>query len=338
MNAVEQLVPAMGVTRVCAGLGVSRASYYRQQKSKQEPKPKAEIKPKPARALSEEERQQVLELLHSERFVDQSPSEVYATLLDEGPFLCSIRTMYRILADHAEVRERRNQLRHPNYQKPELLATGANQLWSWDITKLHGPAKWTYYYLYVILDVFSRYVVGWMVAHRESATLAERLIEQTTQKQQIQPEQLTIHADRGAAMTSKAVALLLSDLGVTKTHSRPHVSNDNPYSEAQFKTLKYQPLFPKLFGSIEDARTFCQTFFQWYNHDHHHSGIGLLTPAMLHHGQAQSVMQQRQQVLQTAYLTHPERFVKGLPLPPAVPTQVWINSPLANTSSRQEQH
>jgi putative transposase len=177
-----------------------------------------------------------------------------------------------------------------------------------------------------------------MVAHREAATLAERLIEQTTHKQQIQPGQLTIHADRGAAMTSKAVALLLSDLGVTKTHSRPHVSNDNPYSEAQFKTLKYQPLFPKQFGSIEDARTFCQTFFQWYNHDHRHSGIGLLTPAMLHYGQAQVVAQQRQQVLQAAYLSHPERFVKGLPLPPAVPAQAWINPPVATRSSQQQQH
>jgi putative transposase len=338
MNAVEQLAPTIGVAPVCAGLGVSRASYYRKQKSKQELKPKPKPKPKPVRALSDQERQQVLEVLHSERFVDQSPQEVYATLLDEGTFLCSIRTMYRILADHSEVRERRNQLRHPSYQKPELLATGANQLWSWDITKLHGPCKWTYYYLYVILDVFSRYVVGWMVTHREAATLAERLIEQTTQKQQIQSGQLTIHADRGAAMTSKAVALLLSDLGVTKTHSRPHVSNDNPYSEAQFKTLKYQPLFPKQFGSIEDARTFCQTFFQWYNQDHHHSGIGLLTPAALHYGQAQAITQQRQQVLQAAYQTHPERFVKGLPLPPAIPTQVWINPPSPTCLHPQEQH
>ncbi|WP_390883521.1 IS3 family transposase [Kovacikia minuta] len=334
MSAVEQLAPTMGVAPVCQGLGVSRASYYRKQKPKGEPKPK----PKPERALSNEERQQVLDLLHSDRFVDQSPQEVYATLLDEGTYLCSMRTMYRILADHAEVRERRHQLRHPNYQKPELLATGANQLWSWDITKLYGPYKWTYYYLYVILDVFSRYVVGWMVAHRESASLAERLIEQTTQKQQIQPGQLTIHADRGAAMTSKAVALLLSDLGVTKTHSRPHVSNDNPYSEAQFKTLKYQPQFPKQFGSIEDARTFCQTFFQWYNHDHHHSGIGLLTPAILHYGQAPAVTQQRQQVLQAAYLTHPERFVKGLPMPPAIPTEAWINPPVVSTAQGQEQH
>ncbi len=334
MSAVEQLAPTMGVAPVCRGLGVSRASYYRKKKPKGEPKPK----PKPERALSDEERQQVLDVLHRDRFVDQSPQEVYATLLDEGTYLCSIRTMYRLLADHAEVRERRNQLRHPNYTKPELLATGANQLWSWDITKLYGPCKWTYYYLYVILDVFSRYVVGWMVAHRETAVLAERLIEQTLQKQQIQPGQLTIHADRGAAMTSKAVALLLSDLGVTKTHSRPHVSNDNPYSEAQFKTLKYQPQFPKQFGSIEDARTFCQTFFHWYNHDHHHSGIGLLTPAILHYGQALAVTQHREQVLQAAYHTHPERFVKGLPMPPAIPTKAWINPPVVSTAQGQEQH
>lgn len=334
MNAVEQLAPTMGVAPVCAALGVSRASYYRKQQSQHQPVATPKPKPKSARALTDAEQQQVLELLHSERFVDQSPQEVYSTLLDEGTYLCSIRTMYRILAQQAEVRERRNQLRHPNYTKPELLATGVNQLWSWDITKLHGPCKWTYFYLYVILDVFSRYVVGWIVAHRESATLAERLIEQTTQKQQIQPGQLTIHADRGAAMTSKAVALLLSDLSITKTHSRPHVSNDNPFSEAQFKTLKYQPCFPKLFGSIEDARSFCQSFFHWYNHDHYHSGIGLLTPAMLHYGQAETVMQQRQQVLQAAYLAHPERFVKGLPMPPTIPTEVWINPPVATAPQR----
>jgi putative transposase len=333
MTAAQQLAPAVSIASACAGLGVSRASYYRQQKPKGEPN----SKPKPARALSDEERQQVLAVLHSERFVDQSPQEVYATLLDEGTFLCSIRTMYRILVEHTEVRERRNQLRYPNYQKPELLATTANQLWSWDITKLHGPCKWTYFYLYVILDVFSRYVVGWMVAHRESATLAERLYafggakpyEQTTLKQQIQPDPLTIHADQGAAMTSKAVALLLSDLGVTKTHSRPHVSNDNPYSESQFKTLKYQPLFPKQFGSIEDARTFCQTFFSWYNHDHHHSGIGLLTPSDLTAPEA---------VLQAAYQTHPERFVKGLPQPPAVPTEVWINPLIFNHQAQGVLH
>ena len=268
--------------------------------------------------------------------MDQSPAEVYATLLDEGIYLCSLRTLYRILAEHEAVRERRNQRRHPVYQKPQLLATGPNQLWSWDITKLPGPGKYTYFQLYVILDIFSRYVVGWMVAHRESEILAERLIRLTCQKQQIQLQQLTLHADRGSSMRSKTVALLLSDLGITKSHSRPHVSNDNPFSEAQFKTLKYQPQFPKQFGSIEDARTFCHPFFDWYNHEHHHSGIGWLTPAMLHYGQTEHVVQQRQQVLLAAYLAHPERFVQGQPSPPSVPTEVWINPPQPNPQSTQE--
>jgi putative transposase len=280
----------------------------------------------------------VLEVLHSERFVDQSPAEVYATLLDEGTYLCSICTLYRILVEHQEVKERRNQLRRPDYRKPELLATGVNQLWSWDITKLQSLEKWTYFHLYVILDVFSRYVVGWMVAHRESSILAERLIAQACHSQQIQPDHLTIHADRGTSMTSKPVALLLSDLGVTKSHSRPHVSNDNPFSEAQFKTLKYQPQFPKQFGSLEDARAFCQTFFDWYNHHHHHSGIGLLTPAQLHSGQADLVQQRRQEVLNEAYQHHPERFVRGLPHPPIVPTEVWINPPQPSSTPEEGLH
>jgi len=333
MQAVEQLAPQVGIAAACEALGVSRASFYRQQQPRSiEPKPR----PRPTRSLSQAEQQKVLELLHSERFVDQSPAEVYATLLDEGIYLCSLRTLYRILAEHEEVRERRNQRRHPVYQKPQLLATGPNQLWSWDITKLPGPGKYTYFHLYVILDVFSRYVVGWMVAHRESEILAERLIRLTCQKHQIQPQQLTLHADRGSSMRSKTVALLLSDLGITKSHSRPHVSNDNPFSEAQFKTLKYQPQFPKQFGSIEDARTFCHPFFDWYNHEHHHSGIGWLTPAMLHDGQAEHVVQQRQQVLLAAYLAHPERFVQGQPSPPSVPTEVWINPPQPNPQSTQE--
>jgi putative transposase len=323
----------VGVAAACEALGVSRAAFYRQQQpSSIEPKPR----PRPTRSLSQAEQQKVLEVLHSERFVDQSPAEVYATLLDEGIYLCSLRTLYRILAEHEEVRERRNQRRHPVYQKPQLLATGPNQLWSWDITKLPCTGKYTYFHLYVILDVFSRYVVGWMVAHRESELLAERLIRLTCQKQQIQLQQLTLHADRGSSMRSKTVALLLSDLGITKSHSRPHVSNDNPFSEAQFKTLKYQPQFPKQFGSIEDARTFCHPFFDWYNHEHHHSGIGWLTPAMLHYGQAEHVVQQRQQVLLAAYLAHPERFVQGQPSPPSVPTEVWINPPQPNPQSTQE--
>jgi len=269
----------------------------------------------------------ILAVLHEPRFVDLPPAEVYASLLDDGRYLCSERTMYRVLAAHQEVRERRDQLRHPHYAAPELLARQPNELWSWDITKLLGPAKWTYFYLYVMLDVFSRYVVGWMVAHRESATLAERFIAETCARQSIDPGQLTIHADRGPAMTSKPVALLLADLGVTKTHSRPHVSNDNPFSEAQFKTLKYRPAFPARFGSTQDARAHCHGFFAWYNAEHHHAGLGLLTPADVHHHLAEQRVAARAAVLATAYAAHPERFPAGPPHPPAGPMEVWINPP-----------
>jgi len=269
----------------------------------------------------------VLGHLHSERFQDRSPAEVYATLLDEGRYFCAIRTMYRILEEAGESRERRDQLTHPPYTKPELLATGPNQLWSWDITKLLGPAKWTYFYLYVILDVFSRYVVGWMVADREGKELAKHFIAATYKKQGILPGQLTLHADRGSSMKSKPVAFLLADLGVTKTHSRPHVSDDNPFSESQFKTLKYRPEFPDRFGSLQDAREFCQTFFPWYNVEHHHSGIGLLTPEVVHYLRAEEVRASRQQTLDAAFAAHPERFVRKPPQPPALPTEVWINPP-----------
>jgi putative transposase len=236
--------------------------------------------------------------------------------------------MYRLLDTAGEIKERRDQVRRPHYAAPELLATRPNEVWSWDITKLLGPAKWTYFYLYVILDIFSRYVVGWMLAARESAALAERLIAETCAKQGIVAGQLTVHADRGAAMTSKPVALLLADLGVTKTHSRPHVSNDNPFSEAQFRTLKYCPQFPERFGSIEDGRAFGQTFFHWYNHEHRHSGLGFLAPAVVHDGLAATARAQRQLVLAAAYAAHPERFVKGAPRPADLPTAVWINSPV----------
>jgi putative transposase len=261
--------------------------------------------------------------------VDSAPAQVYAQLLDENRYLCSIRTMYRVLEESQEVRERRDQLRHPSYAAPELLATGPNQLWSWDITKLRGPVKWSMFYLYVILDVFSRYAVGWMVAHRESASLAQRLIAETVKRQEIEPGTLTLHADRGSSMRSRPVALLLSDLGVTKTHSRPHVSNDNPFSEAQFRTMKYRPEFPDRFGSIQDARVFSEDFFHWYNTVHRHSGIGLLTPADFHHGRGQERREQRSQILTKAFDARPERFVRGCPQPPAVPAEVWINKPLA---------
>jgi putative transposase len=285
------------------------------------------------RALSAAEQAAVLEVLHSTRFQDAAPAAVYATLLDEGTYLASERTMYRLLAADGETRSRRDQLVHPSYSKPELLATVPNQVWSWDITKLLGPAKWTYYYLYVILDIFSRYVTGWMVAHREHTDLAERLIAETIAKQRVPAGQLTLHADRGSSMTSKPVAFLLADLGVTKTHSRPHVSNDNPYSEAQFKTLKYRPGFPDRFASIEEARAFCQDFFRWYNADHRHAGIGLLPPEVVHYGQAQAAYDARSQVLAAAHAAHPERFVRQVPRPPQLPTAAWINPPRPATDS-----
>ena len=323
LAAIDELASLIGRRRACAALAVPRATWYRRRRP---PRPRQPARPHP-RALSEQERSQALTCLHEERFQDCAPPQVFAALLDEGRYHCSIRTMYRLLAARGENRERRDQLAHPPYQKPELLATGPNQLWSWDITKLRGPVKWTFYYLYVILDVFSRYVVGWMVAYRESSTLAQRLIEHSCRSQHIQPGQLTIHADRGSSMKSKPVALLMADLGVLKTHSRPHVSNDNPFSESQFRTMKYRPDFPDRFGSIEHSRFFCQPFFRWYNHDHHHSGLGLLTPAAVHYGQAPRLLAQRQLVLDGAFRAHPERFVRRAPHPPELPSQVWINPP-----------
>ena len=325
----EQLAPTLGLTTACDILSVPRSSVYRARR----PKPTPAAQPEPVRALSQAEREHVHQTLNSDRFVDRAPREVYATLLDEGTYLCSPSTLYRVLADHAEVRERRDQLRHPAYIRPELLATGPNQVWSWDITKLLGPTQWTYYSLYVMLDIFSRYVVGWLLAERESSALAELLITEACAKQHIPPDQLTIHADRGSPMIAKSVALLMADLGVTDSHSRPHVSNDNPFSEAQFKTLKYQPDYPDRFGSPVDARAWAQTCFPWYNDEHHHSGIGYLTPAAVHYGAASSLFAQRQQVLRLAYAAHPERFVKGQPTPPALPAAVWINPPQPATES-----
>lgn len=334
MDAVTHLAPTVGVVAACDFLGVARASFYRQRPvlgPPASPAPEPALpaqRPAPARALSPDERARVLTVLHEERFQDRAPAAIQATLLDEGQYLCSTRTMYRILQQEGESRERRDQLVHPPYQKPELLATAPNQLWSWDITKLLGPVKWTYFYLYVILDVFSRYVTGWMVAHRESAELAKQFIEQTLGKHPVPAGQLTIHADRGRVMRSKPVAFLMADLGVTRTHSRPYVSDDNPYSESQFRTLKYRPEFPDRFGSIQDSRAFCQQFFQWYNQEHRHSGIGLLTPAMVHFGQARSVLAHRQAVLDAAYQAHPDRFVRRPPKPLPLPTEVWINKPV----------
>lgn len=313
------------IRSLCIALNEPRSSFYRSVRKFVSPTPKAPARTS-VRRLSRDEEKQALEILNSQRFCDAAPGEVYATLLDEGQRICSERTMYRILARNGMTKLRR-QSAPRNYKKPELLATRPNQLWSWDITKLKGPSKWTYFYLYKIIDIFSRFVVGWMVAHRESASLAEDLIADTMLKQEIKPWQLTIHADRGSSMTSVTVGQLLADLGVTKTHSRPHVSNDNPYSESGFKTLKYRPGFPECFGSIQDARSFCQCFFTWYNKEHRHSGIAMLTPENVHYHTANEVLAKREIVLTCAYMEHPERFVNGMPSVAKVPNEVWINKP-----------
>jgi putative transposase len=335
--AVTTLSPIVGTTGACRLLGWPRSSWYRTHRRSPAPPrpPRSAPRPQP-RALQAAERQQVLEVLHDERFWDAAPASVYATLLDEGVYLASISTMYRLLRQHGETGDRRRHATHPARIKPELLATAPNQCWSWDITKLHGPAKWTYYYLYVILDVYSRYVVGWMVATGEAASLAERLLAQTVTAQGVPADTLTVHADRGTSMTSKPVAMLLADLGVTKSHSRPHVPDDNPYSESQFKTLKHHPAFPDRFGCIQDARSFCQGFFDWYNAEHYHSGIALLTPADVHSGRAEQIITARAQVLEGAYAAHPERFVRKPPTPPRLPEAVWINKPIDPREAPQQ--
>ena len=330
-DAIDELVPVVGVKAACAAVGRPRSSHYRRTSAPAPPR--VEPKPQP-RALTPSERQEVLDLLHSERFVDLSPGEVYAILLDEGRYLCSESTMYRLLRQvHGQVAERRRHAVHPARVKPELVAHGPNECWSFDITKLTGPAKWTYYYLYSIIDIYSRYTVGWMVATRESKELAERLLADTIAKQRIDPGQLTIHADRGSSMASRPVAFLLADLGVTKSHSRPHCSNDNPFSEAQFKTLKYRPDFPDRFGSLEDARAFCGTFYRWYNQAHRHSGIGMHTPSDVHHGHAHQVRNARIETLSAAYAARPERFVRQPPQPPPLPGTTWINRPGPDTTT-----
>jgi putative transposase len=326
MTATTELAPDVGVAVACLALGVSRAGFYRRQ---QPPRRRTAptIRGASPRALTENERHHVLEVLNAPRFADQAPAQVHTALLDEGVYHCSTRTMYRILDDAQEVRERRNLLRHPHYHKPELIATGPNQVWSWDITMLPGPAKGTRFHLYVILDIFSRYVVGWLLAQRECAYLAERLIRESCTKQNVQPEQLTIHSDRGPSMKSQTVAQLLAALGIIKSQSRPHVSNDNPFSESHFKTLKYRPEFPDHFASYDEGRAFCVAFFAWYNDEHYHSGLRMLTPASVHYGRAGPILSQRALTLAAAYAAHPERFVQGLPKPKTVPETVWINPP-----------
>ena len=327
--AIEELAPSIGVSQACAVFDFPRSSLYRRRRPSVT---RQHSRPTPPRALSADERATVRAVLNSERFADQTPYEVYATLLDEEVYLCSIRTMYRILHEAVEVQERRNQLRHPAYTKPELLATAPNQLWSWDITKLRGPATGQYFYLYVILDVFSRYVVGWLLADHESAALAEQLMAESCAKQAIARDQLVLHADRGAAMTAKSMAQFLADLAIEQSHSRPYTPDDNPFSEAQFKTMKYRPDYPPRFDSQAQAHAWAKTFFLWYNNEHHHVALGLLTPATVHFGLAAAILAQRQTTLNDAYARHPERFVQGIPTPPALPTAVWINPPTHHDS------
>jgi len=334
-DAITELEPLVGTRKACAATGRPQANHYRRHRKSPAPaRPPRERKPQP-RALGAAERAQVRAVLNSEQHVDKAPAAVYHELLDDGIYLASISTMYRILRDHDEVHERRRHAVHPARVKPELVATKPNMCWSWDITKMHGPAKWSYYYLYVIIDIYSRYVVGWLIAEHESAVLAEKLLADTIAKHGIEADQLTLHADNGSSMASKPVAFLLADLGVTKTHSRPHTSNDNPYSEAQFKTLKYRPDFPNTFGSIEHARTFCQDFFTWYNTEHYHSGIGWHHPIDIHYGHAETIRTARTQTLSDAYARTPERFVRKHPEPAALPTAAWINKPTNTDHEKQ---
>ena len=330
MEAVNVLAPEVGLARACVAMRIPRGSVYREDARRRHlltPVPAAAPRPAPPLALNAVERGTLLEALNSVRFANCAPPTVYATLLDEGIYLGSVRTMYRLLADAGQTSERRAQRIHPAYAKPELLATDPNQVWSWDITKLKGPSKWTCFHLYVILDIFSRYVVGWMIAPQESAELAEKLIADTVAKQAIVPGTLTLHADRGSSMRSKPVAALLVDLEVAKSHSRPYVSDDNPFSESQFKTLKYRPEFPARFGCIEDARAHCQQFFAWYNGEHRHSGIGFMTPEAVHYGQAKALLRQRAETLNAAFQANPKRFKGNAPQPPKLPVAAWINPP-----------
>jgi putative transposase len=326
MSVVASMHAVSSIATACSALGVPRATYYRDQQPTSIP---ASLRPIHPSAVTDDERAVILSELTGDRFCDVAVPEIYATLLDEGRYLCSKSTMYRILRRANMILDRRKQVSRTHYPRPELLATAPNQVWSWDITKLKGPAKWTYFYLYVIMDIFSRYVVGWLVADREHSALARELIEESCDRQGIKEDQLTLHADRGSSMKSKPVAHMLSDLGVTKSHSRPHVSNDNPFSEAGFKTLKYRPEFPERFGSLVDSRSFCRDFFPWYNDEHHHSGIEMLTPSDLHYGRGGRILAQRHQTMVEAFTRNPERFNGRIPKMATLPTEVWINKPVS---------
>lgn len=326
MSAALDLATNTAERTLCVATGLSRSTLRRRRHGV--PERPTQRRPVPKRALSEHERAQVLSVLHRERFADRAPAAIHAVLLDEGVYLCSVSTMYRLLRSHDEVRERRRIARHPEYQKPELLATGPRQVLSWDITKLRGPHQGEWFALLVMLDIFSRFVVGWMLVRRANAELAKHFIAQTLERQGIEPGQAVVHADRGAEMTAQPVCALLDKLGVVRSHSRPHVSDDNPYSESQFRTLKYHHEFPERFGSFEHAHQFMGGLITWYNYEHRHSGIAMLTPAMVHEARAEQVLTARHAVMIKAHQANPERFVRGVPKRLALPSAVWINPPV----------
>lgn len=323
----------MGIGLACNALNVGPASFYRYRcslKKTLQTRPEQEVRDRQlptGRALSDLERAEVLSELMSERFMDLAPRQVYATLAEEGTYLCSIRTMYRLLEDEQAVLERRTVRRAGKYRKPELLAVRVNEVWTWDITLLKGPSRGMHYYLYVVLDIYSRYVVGWMLADRECQHLAEQLLRETCHNQGVEAGQLCLHSDRGPSMKSQTVETLLLKLGVAKSHSRPHVSDDNPFSEAAFKTLKYCPLFPARFGSLTEAEMFCQGYFAWYNERHHHTGLVLLTPAQVHYGDPVALLLARHQTVLAAYAQCPARFGYRPPRLEVLASAVYINPP-----------
>jgi len=335
-RAVDELEEASVPTRTaCAALGLSQAGWYRRHRQSPAPPAPERMRAPQPRALTEVERKELRATLNSEEFCDDAPATAYAKLLDQGIYLASVPTMYRVLREHDEVGDRRRHATHPARKKPELIATAPNEVWSWDITKLLGPVKWTYYYLYTILDIFSRYVVGWTLAMAENAETAKVLVAEAVARQGVERSGLYVHMDRGSPMTAKPFVFFLADLGLTKSYSRPRTSNDNPYSEAQFRTMKYRPNYPDRFGSFEDALSWCRSFFSFYNDEHRHSGIGFHTPADVHYGRAELVRQQRGLVLEAAFAAHPERFVCKAPVPPALPSAVWINKPEEVSPSAQ---
>ncbi len=336
MNAVAQLLPTVPLRRAARALGVSHATWYRRRRARVVCR--QHRRPRPPLAFSIEERQAILTTLNSARFVDCTPRIAWARLLDEGAYLASVSTFYRVLAAEGQSRERRNQLVHPAHVKPELIATGPNQVWSWDITRLRGSLKWQFFYLYVLLDIFSRYVVGWLVAEAENAGLAQALIEETCRKYGIARDTLKLHSDRGSPMRAKTPAELLVDLGVAASFSRPRVSNDNPFSESQFKTLKYYPSFPECLFGVEHARAYLRHWFPWYNEEHLHAGIGFMTPEAVHFNRAADLQAQRTRVLQAAFAANPARFKHCMPTPPDLPAVVGINIPKSITKTHEVQH